>query len=84
MVAHNGIDAVTGFQTFEDWYERLQLGGIEIDQVAGEDDEVGLTGVDTVDDTADESGVAGVGAQMKVGEVDDTIAVERFGQRGKG
>ena len=53
------------------------------DEVAGEEKEVGVEAVDLGDDTADEGGV-GVLVEVDVGELDDAVAVEGFGEIGDG
>ena len=49
VVAHDGENAVGGMEPAEDREERVELVGLQGDDVAGEGDEVGLEGVGAVD-----------------------------------
>jgi hypothetical protein len=83
VVAENGVDAERGFQLREDVGARGDVGGVEIDVVAGQDDEVGTGGVGARDGFAEEA-VARQMAAMKVGEMSDTQAIKGVCQVGKG
>ena len=81
VVAHDGENTIRGFDLSQGMLEGYDLFGGDVDEVAGEDDEVGMLLVDESDELVDEFPVAEVGADMNVGELQDLITVEGMGQQ---
>lgn len=81
VVAHDGDDAVFGFQLPKNRFEFVDFLRMVVHEVAGEDDEVGALRVDAVDDVADHLWLSVQGADMEVRQLDDAVAVEGWGMR---
>src|SRR5690554_3050375 len=54
-----------------------ELVNITVDEIAGDDDEIGVEGVDFIDDEAD-ARLAECRTDMEIAELDDAIALERL------
>lgn len=84
MVAHHGIDTIRSMEFVEVTTEAVEFCALVIDKVAREKDGITMLGIDEVNDGADITFVSVThGADMKVGELGDAIAVELLGQVGE-
>lgn len=81
VVAHDGDDAVFGFQLPKNRFEFVDFLRMVVHEVASEDDEVGALRVDAVDDVADHLWLSVQGADMEVRQLNDAVAVEGWGKR---
>src|SRR5262249_5919966 len=79
VIAETAPDAIGRAETRKGFDNRLLRGGIEGDEVAGEDDQVGLGGVGDLDILADLRG-RHVGADVDVRELADTKTLKGAGQ----
>ena len=77
VVAQHAEHAVAGAEAGEGLPEVEQFAEVERDEVAGEDDEVGLEGVNRVGNLLQASGVTLPSVGVEVADLHDAVAVER-------